>query len=503
VPEVRLSPADRTALRDELANIYSDQERLYDVLADIGYPPADLPSGQSVRNLWSRVVDNLNNGADPGLAYLMDYVLSPGTNRYPRNDVLRHIAGLLNPDPRPGQPDRAPSQPGPLTSPFVQLFVQAESEVEREKLMALLRDRGLNPRLADATNVVTRFELGANDAAAARRAMDGITRADDTPLSWTVVPPGGPAYLLSHLIVEGPDGRPFLFTDIPAATTVADVAADALDEYPREAPGDTPRHAVADRVAANGQGERLNPEQNLHEAGIRDGDRVRVGVQANAGAINPAYRDEALARAGNQIEAFVDNHPGIGLEANAPDMATWYELQFVMPSFGPPRDLNLTVKDLEPTLIDEHVVQIELGPDYPLTPPDVYWLTEIFHPNVWPNYESEKFRLHPPMRGRVCLGELAEAYEPALDLGRLCQTLLDIAGYKNYSTVVRTGGVIIGADGMPLPAFRNNTYDEVAGTWARTRAGLAAIEAIHGTPEFAFEARAGRSYRNRVDPYRP
>ena len=66
MPGGAIVPADRTALRDELANIYSDQERLYDVLADIGYPTADLPPGQSPRNMWSRVVDNLNNGADPG-----------------------------------------------------------------------------------------------------------------------------------------------------------------------------------------------------------------------------------------------------------------------------------------------------------------------------------------------------------------------------------------------------------------------------------------------------
>ena len=124
--------------------------------------------------------------------------------------------------------------------------------------MGLLGDRGLDPRLADATDVVTRFELGTGDAAAARQVMDGLTRPDDTPLIWTVVPPGGPAYLLSHLIVEGPDGRPFLFTDIPAATTGADVAADALEEYPREAPVTRPRHAVAQRVAANGQGKQAS-----------------------------------------------------------------------------------------------------------------------------------------------------------------------------------------------------------------------------------------------------
>lgn len=484
-----LSQPDRVAFRDELARIYPDEVRLHGVLSDVGYPTAGLPPGMAVRDQWSRVIDDLINGAEPGIPALLEYVLSPGTNRYPRNDVLRRIAatyapGLLQERPAPGA-----DQPDPETRS--QLFVRAESEAEREKIMDYLRACGLDPQLADATNVVTRFQLGPDDAAAARRALEG------TNLNWTVVPRGGPIYLVSNLIVEGPDGRSFLFTDTPAATTIADVAADALAEYP-DAAG-SPRSAVADRVEANGQGTRLNPEHNLDQAGIRDGDRLRVGYQANAGAVNPVHRNEALFRAGNQIEAFIDNHPGIGLDANAPDLATWYELQFVQRSFGPPRDLH--AKDLQPTEIDEHVVQIELGPDFPDKPPVVYWQTEIFHPNIWPNYESEKARQHPMERGLVCLGELTEAPERALDFGRLCQTLLDIAAYRNYSTLVRTGEVTIGEDGRPREVYKGNVYDELAGVWAFAHPEV--IKAMHGTPEFAFRGGRDRTYRNRVVDFQP
>jgi hypothetical protein len=485
-----LSHHDRVAFRDELARIYPDEPRLHGLLADIGYPAAGLPPGMAARDQWTRVIDDLINGAEPGVPALLEYVLSRGTNRYPRNDVLRRIAstyvpGLLQ-EPPPGP---AAGQPDPATRS--QLFVRAESEAEREKIMEYLRGRGLDPQLADATNVVTRFQLGPDDAAAARRALEG------TNLNWTVVPPGGPAYLVSNLIVEGPDGRSFLFTDTPAATTIADVAADALAAYPDSA--GTPRSAVADRVEANGQGTRLNPEHNLDQAGIRDGDRLRVGYQANAGAINPIPRNEALLQAGNQIDAFIDNHPGIGLEANAPDLATWYELQFVQRSFGPPRDLH--ARELQPIEIDEHIVQIELGPGFPEKVPNVYWQTEIFHPNIWPNYDSEKARQYPERKGLACLGELTESTDYAPDFGRICQTLLDIAAYRNYSTLARTGEVTMGEDGRPREVYKGNVYDELAGVWAFTHPEV--IKAMGGTPEFAFRSEQDRTYRNQALEYRP
>ena len=55
--------------------------------------------------------------------------------------------------------------------------------------------------------------------------------------------------------------------------------------------------------------------------------------------------------------------------------------------------------DPQPVPIDEHVVQMELGPDYPQAPPSVYWVTEIFHPNILPNYDSALARQYPRSRG--------------------------------------------------------------------------------------------------------
>ena len=104
-------------------------------------------------------------------------------------------------------------------------------------------------------------------------------------------------------------------------------------------------------------------------------------------------------------------------------------------------------------------------------------------------------------RGLVCLGELTEAPERALDFGRLCQTLLDIAAYRNYSTLVRTGEVTIGEDGRPREVYKGNVYDELAGVWAFAHPEV--IKAMHGTPEFAFRGGRDRTYRNRVVDFQP
>ena len=53
--------------------------------------------------------------------------------------------------------------------------------------------------------------------------------------------------------------------------------------------------------------------------------------------------------------------------------------------------------------------------------PDAFWQTPIFHPNI-----------HPTVN-KVCLGALGEYYVPGLEFGDLCQLLVDLASYQNYT----------------------------------------------------------------------
>ena len=395
-------------------------------------------------------------------------------DRYPGSAEFQALAAVY-------APQQAPN-PEPQIRSFV--YVRLTEEESRQKALQLFRDGGFGARLMASTNFTSLYAL--SDATVA----DIESLMADTDLEYTAFDADGPAYLLPSLLVQGPDGRSFRFTDTPAATRVADIAADVLQEYPDGGR----RMTVTDRVQPDGQGVRLDADQTLHDAGVRDGDRLRVGYQTNAGAVNPSMRDDALVRAGNEIRAFALHHPRIGVTADAPERAAMYELEFDQPSFGPP-----PATGGEPVPLNHHVVQIELGPDFPVLAPQVFWITEIFHPNVYPNYDCEAARSRPAFRGLVCLGELAEAYQPALDFGRLCQTLLDIAGYRNYSVLEPTGRVVV-RNGRPVEDYAGNTYNVKAGLWALTHQDV--IGSIGGM-RIASLGQTRPRFRSLVEPYTP
>lgn len=66
-----------------------------------------------------------------------------------------------------------------------------------------------------------------------------------------------------------------------------------------------------------------------------------------------------------------------------------------------------------------HRLEIKLGASYPLTVPELRWLTPIFHPNI-----SEI--------GMVCLGGFGTHWVPSFRLDALITMLWDMARYFNY-----------------------------------------------------------------------
>ena len=72
-----------------------------------------------------------------------------------------------------------------------------------------------------------------------------------------------------------------------------------------------------------------------------------------------------------------------------------------------------------PSVTIHHKCQIYLHLTYPRTPPQVRWLTEIFHPNILP----------PQQNGGVCIG----GWTPAETLDQLCVRIGEMVQMKNYS----------------------------------------------------------------------
>jgi hypothetical protein len=253
------------------------------------------------------------------------------------------------------------------------------------------------------------------------------------------------------------------------------VASELVGQYTEGLPGAGDHPTVVDHVGAGGP-RRMNPESTLGDEGVTEGDRLRVGFERRAAAVNPLDRRDALFRVRNQLLEYTDEHPGFVLVPNSPALPTEYDIAFPQRSFGPPE-----VAGEEPPDISAHQVSIILLPDFPIEAPRVRWLTGIFHPNVYPTYESELLRERPHARGLVCLGTLAESYQPSLDFGELLATLADIAGYRNYSVFAQADDAV---DPLAGPLVRGDYYDRQAAMWAASPAGQERIIKIGGTPMF-------------------
>lgn len=83
---------------------------------------------------------------------------------------------------------------------------------------------------------------------------------------------------------------------------------------------------------------------------------------------------------------------------------------------------GLVMKDGKPVNSEEHAVEIYLPAEYPTKPPQLKWLTQIFHPNILGNDHE----WHP---GKVCLG----GWAPSQFLDELCIKLGEMVQYRNYS----------------------------------------------------------------------
>jgi hypothetical protein len=248
-------------------------------------------------------------------------------------------------------------------------------------------------------------------------------------------------YLL-RLIVRGPDDAEFELPDVRASTPVRDVVAGVVGAEYADKKGrgwQGSRIAQARQIDKTGRQRPLDPNKSLHDEGVKFGDTIELGVESRAGAIDPALREQALARAFHQVMRYAKDHPGFIVSTNSDRVPTEYLFEFSIPSFAPP-----LTKGGPPQEVDDHQVFLTLLADFPMKAPLVFWQTPIFHPNIHRD------------KGKVCLGILDDAYKPSMDFGDLCNMLVNVAGYRNYAI--------------------KEAYDIEALKWVRTPEGQLAIE---------------------------
>lgn len=478
-PDIGMELDDWHALRDAVASVFDQQMSAVSILDRIGFPRQQRPawSGNS-EVVWAQVFTALENGI---IETPQRRLLRAALMVYPYNATFRDLGERhgVNATVTPAESAATPANGGGTTASAsapaeagaeagaaesagdgatesaqtprtCHVIVRAGTEDERAAAEQVLRDLGLDPQDVWATAHATSFQVNTPNTSSVRALLD------PTGVSWVVVPPEANDYLIRELYVSGPDGRRFRLIDAPAQQTVADVAAGIVDQYGPSFAGKS-RPTVMDRVLPGGQGERLSPDSTLHDAGVRDGSSLRLGFEATAGAINPMDHQDALHRMRNQILHFAKSRPDMTVSGAPPTLPSDYVISFAEPSFGPPDEASG-----EPTRISEHRIEVQFRPDFPETPPLVFWLSPIFHPNVYPMYDCEAARRHPVRQGLACLGDLAEHYTPSLSFADLCQTLIDMAAYRNYSVLEPTGDT----DASGSPEFVTNFYDRAAAIWA-------------------------------------
>jgi ubiquitin-protein ligase len=476
--DIPLTVEDLRLLESTLANIYNTEERATAFLGQIRYPREMVPNwrdGSAAIEYWQLIFAELDRGV---MTAPYRRLLAGALHVYASHSRLADLQHRYMEAEQASGQRTAQQIPAPAPPETCHLVAWLNA-AERTALEGWLTEHGLDPRAEWITSTSVSFRVNQADPEAVWRVI-----SDRSDINWTVVAPGVPDYVLRFMSVQGPDGRSFRFNDVPSATRVESVASELVDQYSEGLPGDE-QPTVVEHVGPAGP-RRMNPESTLAQEGITEGARLRVAFERRAAAVNPLDRRDALFRVRNQLLEYTESHRAFTVAPNSPALPTEYDIEFTQPSFGPPQN-----HDEQPPDISVHQLSIVLPPDFPIVAPRVRWLSGIFHPNVYPTYESEQLREHPYARGLVCLGTLAESYQPSLDLGELCATLVDIAGYRNYSVLVPSDDAVDPATGQPL--LRSDYYDGVAARWAFSSRGQERIIAIGGAPMFrAFTGRPAR-----------
>jgi Effector-associated domain 1 len=470
--DLPLTESDIDTLQRELARIYGTEERARSFLQNVRFPVMLIPAWKDAFGFWAAIFYELGSGA---MTTPYRRMIASARSSYGGNQVLAELAGK---DRAAGPRAAAPADGASRPAESVHRLVLKVTPDQRPGVEDLMRERGLHPELAWSVPTAASYRVSDASPEALHAALSARPE-----VGLVAVPPGRPDYLLRSLLVEGPDGRRFRFSDVPVQSPVSTIATEIVERYLSGTPGND-RPTVVDHVLPDGSGRRVNPNRSLFDEGIGEGSHLRVAFQRTA-AVNPLDRRAALFRVRNQILEYVDGYPDFRVWPNSPMLPTEYDVEFTEASFGPPQ----TPGD-PPLDITAHEFSIVLGPDFPITAPKVIWNSPIFHPNVFPNYDCETLRQRPYARGLVCLGTLDESYRPSLDFGELCAMLRDIAGYRNYSVYVPDGSDVSTA--AEAPVLRGDYYDPNAAQWAISAQGQERICRIGGTPAQPRAAEAAR-----------
>ncbi|GIH10886.1 hypothetical protein Rhe02_89530 [Rhizocola hellebori] len=476
---------------EELSDVYIYPEECQALASAIRYPAGRLPNWQAVQTslgFWQALVRQVQAGVLEG-GRGVEALGQEAWRMYPSNTVFQWAATgqPVPPAPAPQQQQqttrpraqRPPATPAPPPRPAAHAAPAATpfpaSDVGPYRVMELTGSeryaemlevmQGLDPNLdllwSQFGQLAVRLR---NTTITVNQATAAIAARLRETVQGTVRDYAYRPHLFQRLTVQGPDNQSFDLSAVPNTTLVSEVPQAVLDEYRAAVTDRLGRRmrTVVDLVHPGGRVERLQPGRTLHEAGVTEGALLRVSTETTAGRGDLDYRIQAL-RARNEILDFAEDHPDL-LIVNAyepRDLPAEYHITLTVPGIA--RGAGGGV----PVPIAKHEIAISLPPGaYPLHAPTVYWRTDVFHPNIGVR--------DVPLVGtvrRLCLGILDKYYVKEMNFGELCQMIIDVASYEQYT----------------LPASEDpggpGVFNQAAADWATSGIGQEMILSIGGAPK--------------------
>jgi len=410
----------KNGILNELAAVFHDETNANLLLDLIDFPNGRHPqfsNNNGPLGYWRGICQQIIDGILPVEGADLQTLINEASGLYQSNSVFRQHCSDRSPSPNHQPPE--PASNDNLFNILVRGREDANQVLASAGVIAPgqgIPTESITLRFSGNGTVLLRLNNCSSQAAASfAEGLQTVLQSGQNQVQVSVLTEDPQPYLISRIFVEGPDQARFEVCGISSDTTVGAIAKGVVSEAydPRMF---RERQVVVDRMNEDGSTERLPHDQTLHEAHIQENDTLSVAPEATAGAIYPQLRQEALARARNQIMAYAQAHPGFHVSVDNHLFPVDYVLRFNAPGFAPPLQPGG-----EPQAIDEHEVYLALPGAFPMQAPQVFWQTPIYHPNI------------DPESGKVCLGDLGDRYLPGLDFGKLCQLLIDIASYQNYA----------------------------------------------------------------------
>ena len=418
-----------------LANLFHSSNSAKTLLARVGFERSKMvfPDNLTPLDFFERSCRDIQNGEIVGLTF--EALLAEAAKLYPGNLGLqpwRNDSGDVHSSPGIGIV--ISGDIGDAIDLFDKISkLSQQLELSGKINLVLSTENTLSLNLTDAND----------DQALRLKNLINTSLGDQQDLEVRITGSQSIDHFIGRTYIEGPDGRRFALVNVPASTTISEVVNSTLSQYhdtggmwPTNSEGN-PRNSDVLRVRPDGSTERLSSDQTLGESGIEENEKLEV-LPESTGGTSDKIRLQAYARVRAQILDFAKSQQSFQVYANDPELPTEYTIHFQIPSWLPPVDTHQP-----PEAIDRHQVIIRLPPNFPIEAPIAQWKTKIFHPNI-----DER-------TGIVCLGELRDRYQPALNFGKLCQLLMDIASYQNYNV--------------------DDPLNSRAAKWAKTEAGQRAI----------------------------